>query len=175
MYSIWQRLRHCGSGAAEAGPMAPAHKMIVIRDLVNSRIASPYTTPHSSAEQVHMSQTRSRFFEQKHEPLVPFRVFLRRMLRSLGLAFFVVACALAAGILGYHTTEHLSWLDALLNASMILGGMGPVDQLHTTAGKWFASGYALFSGLVFVIVVGIVIAPILHRFFHWFHLESKKP
>jgi hypothetical protein len=112
--------------------------------------------------------------EQHHEQLVPFPVFLRRVAKSVTLAAVFVAIALGIGVLGYHSIEELPWIDAVLNASMILGGMGPVDALHTNAGKLFASGYALFSGLVFVIVAGIVIAPILHRFFHWFHLEGSK-
>ena len=86
----------------------------------------------------------------------------------------VIAIALGIGILGYRILDDLPWVDAILNASMILGGMGPVNVLHTTAAKLFASAYALFSGLIFVIVTGIVIAPILHRFFHWFHLEGSK-
>jgi hypothetical protein len=113
-------------------------------------------------------------FERRHEPLVPLATFVRRIVQTLVLATGVVAIALGMGILGYHTLEDLPWIDAILNASMILGGMGPVDQLRTTTGKLFASGYALFSGLIFVIVAGIVMAPILHRFFHWFHLEGKK-
>jgi hypothetical protein len=112
-------------------------------------------------------------FEQ-HQKLTPFPVFLRHILRSVALATFVVAIALGIGILGYHTLEGQPWIDAILNASMILGGMGPVDPLCTTTGKLFASAYALFSGLIFVIVAGIVMAPILHRFFHWFHLEGSK-
>ena len=87
---------------------------------------------------------------------------------------FVIAIALGIGILGYRILEDLPWVDAILNASMILGGMGPVNELHTTAAKLFASAYALFSGLIFVVVTGIVIAPILHRFFHWFHLEGNR-
>ena len=112
--------------------------------------------------------------EQHQKPLTPFPVFLRHILRSLALATFVIAVALGMGILGYRILEDLPWVDAILNAAMILGGMGPVNQLHTTAGKLFASAYALFSGLIFVIVAGIVMAPILHRFFHWFHLEGSK-
>jgi hypothetical protein len=115
-----------------------------------------------------------RVLEQKHQPLLPFSLFILRLLWSVALAVLVVLLALFIGVLGYHSLESLPWVDAILNASMILGGMGPVDQLHTTAGKLFASGYALFSGLIFVIVTGIVITPILHRVFHWFHLEGKK-
>jgi hypothetical protein len=113
-------------------------------------------------------------FERRHEPLVPFAVFVRRIVQSVALAMFIIAIALGIGILGYRLLEGLPWVDAILNASMILGGMGPVNELHTTAVKLFASAYALFSGLIFVVVTGIMIAPILHRFFHWFHLEGNK-
>jgi hypothetical protein len=113
-------------------------------------------------------------FERRHEPLVPFAAFVRRIVQSVSLAMFIIAIALGIGILGYRLLEDLPWVDAILNASMILGGMGPVNELHTTAAKLFASAYALFSGLIFVVVTGIVIAPILHRFFHWFHLEGNK-
>jgi hypothetical protein len=78
------------------------------------------------------------------------------------------------GILGYHLTENLGWLDSLLNASMILGGMGPVDTLKTSGGKLFASFYALFSGVVFLITMSVVLAPILHRFLHKFHLDENE-
>jgi hypothetical protein len=113
-------------------------------------------------------------FEHHHAPLIPFPAFLRRVVKSATFAAFLIAIALGIGVVGYHTIEDLPWIDAILNASMILGGMGPVNELHTTTGKLFASGYALFSGLVFVIVAGIVIAPILHHFFHWFHIEESK-
>jgi len=113
-------------------------------------------------------------FERRHEPLAPFAAFVRRLVQHLALATSVIAIALAIGILGYRLLEDLPWVDAILNASMILGGMGPVNELHTTVGKLFASAYALFSGLIFVVVTAIVIAPILHRFFHWFHLERNK-
>ncbi len=79
---------------------------------------------------------------------------------------------LAIGILGYHFLERLSWLDSLLNASMILGGMGPVAELQTRAGKVFASLYAIFSGIFFLVVAGIVIAPIFHRILHRLHLDE---
>ncbi len=112
-------------------------------------------------------------YERRHESLVPLPIFIRRVLRSLYLAAFVVAAALAVGVLGYHVLEDMPWIDAILNASMILGGMGPVNELHTTAGKLFASGYALFSGIVFIASTGILLVPFMHRFLHRFHLESK--
>ena len=94
-----------------------------------------------------------------------------RVLRSLLLAFVIIGVSLGLGIFGYHFCEGLSWLDALLNASMILTGMGPVTELHTVAGKLFASFYALFSGVVFITSVAILLAPLVNRFLHKFHLE----
>jgi hypothetical protein len=80
---------------------------------------------------------------------------------------------LGIGVVGYRATEGMPWLDALLNASMILGGMGPVSELHTVAGKLFASAYALFSGVAFLATVGILVAPVAHRLFHHLHLEES--
>jgi hypothetical protein len=74
--------------------------------------------------------------------------------------------------LGYRLLEGFSWIDSTLNAAMILGGMGPVNELHTTAGKIFASCYALFSGIVFLVSVGVLLAPVIHRLLHQFHLQS---
>src|SRR5512142_1067397 len=108
--------------------------------------------------------------ERHHQPLAPRRVFMQRVLLYLGFSIVIIACSLGIGILGYHLTEHLSWLDSLLNASMILGGMGPVNTLQTAAGKLFASFYALFAGMVFLVAVGVLIAPIVHRFLHTFHV-----
>ena len=99
------------------------------------------------------------------------RQFLPRLWRSSRPAVVMVAGSLGIGILGYHHFEHLSWLDSLLNASMILSSMGPVTPLKTDGGKWFASFYALFSGVAFITVISIVSAPIAHRLLHQFHLE----
>jgi len=105
--------------------------------------------------------------------LAPVRVFLRRLffwsLLSAGLVFGT----LLLGISGYHWIAGLEWIDSLLNASMILGGMGPVNELKTNAGKVFASVYALFCGLVLVGAMGLVLAPILHRMLHKFHLDEQ--
>lgn len=86
---------------------------------------------------------------------------------SLGL----VSLVLSAGVAGYHWFGELGWIDSLLEASMILGGMGPVNPLKTTAVKLFASGYALFSGLVFIAVMGLLLTPVVHRMLHKFHVE----
>jgi len=112
-------------------------------------------------------------YEKRHEKLLPFRAFIRRALRSALFSAAIVVIALGIGIAGYHFTEHLPWLDALLNASMILGGMGPVDGLHTVAGKLFASFYALFSGLVFIGAASVLLAPLVHRLMHRFHIEES--
>ncbi len=110
-------------------------------------------------------------FEHRRQPLAETRTFMRRMVRYLLLALGIILGSLAIGVLGYHYLERLAWIDALLNASMILGGMGPVNELHTQAGKVFASFYALFSGMVLLVAVGVLIAPVFHRFLHRFHLE----
>ena len=84
----------------------------------------------------------------------------------------LAAGTLATGMAIYHWVEHLPWPDAFLNAAMLLGGMGPVDRLHTTAGKWLAGGYALFAGLVFIVLAGVMLGPVIHGVLHRFHLES---
>jgi hypothetical protein len=112
-------------------------------------------------------------YEHHSQPLLPIGRFLRRLLAHALVAFMVTAVALGIGILGYHLTEGLPWLDSLLNAAMILGGMGPVNAIQTDAGKWFASLYALFAGMVFLGIAGIMVAPVLHRLLHWMHLEEK--
>jgi hypothetical protein len=113
-------------------------------------------------------------FEHRKEPLASTSDFLKRMARFAGLATGIILVSLAIGIAGYHYLEGQSWIDSLLNASMILGGMGPVNPLQTNAGKLFASFYALFSGMVFLVAVGVLIAPIFHRFLHHFHLEIEE-
>jgi hypothetical protein len=92
-------------------------------------------------------------------------------LKHAAIAFGIVIGALMLGVLGYHFVAGFTWIDALLDASMILAGMGPVNTLDTDAGKIFASAYALFSGVVFLGSVGVLFAPVYHRFLHRFHLE----
>lgn len=112
-------------------------------------------------------------FERRHEPLLPLRAFFWRVARSLALSLAIVAFALGAGVLGYHNLAGFAWVDSLLNASMILSGMGPVGDFKNDAGKVFASFYALFSGLAFITVAGIIVTPVAHRLLHWFHLEEE--
>jgi hypothetical protein len=113
-------------------------------------------------------------YERRHEPLISREVYLRRIARSGGVASAVVFVALFLGVSGYHWIEGLPWVDSILNAAMILGGMGPVAELRTTAGKLFAAAYALFSGLMFIVVAGILFAPVIHRFLHKFHLDAGR-
>jgi hypothetical protein len=112
-------------------------------------------------------------FEHHKQPLLPPREFLIRQLLSLLVAFVIIIGSLALGVLGYHYFEDLAWIDALVNASMLLGGMGPVNVLRTDSGKLFASFYALYSGIIFLVVVGVIFAPLYHRFLHRFHLEAE--
>ena len=111
-------------------------------------------------------------YEHRSQPLLARPLYVRRLLLHAAAAGLVVLGSLAVGVAGYHFIEGLSWLDSLLNASMILGGMGPVGTIQTTGGKLFASFYALFAGLVFVVIVGILVAPAFHRFLHRLHLED---
>ncbi len=111
-------------------------------------------------------------FERKHEKLAPVSVFIGRMTLHTGIVVFLILGVLLIGVAGYHWLAGLGWVDALLNASMILGGMGPVDTLSTVPAKLFASFYALFSGLVLIAVMGLVFAPIIHRVLHAFHMED---
>ncbi|MBI3265173.1 MAG: hypothetical protein HYZ58_18755 [Acidobacteria bacterium] len=111
-------------------------------------------------------------YEHRKHRLLAWPDFLRRAGRHLWWAVLTIAWAVGLGTLGYHTAGGLPWIDAFLNASMILSGMGPVDRMDTATAKLFAAVYALFSGLVFVGVIGIVLAPWIHRLFHWIHLEE---
>ena len=113
-------------------------------------------------------------FERRHESLLPRRLFLRRLARWSEAAGAILVGSLALGTCGYHLLEGLPWVDALLNASMILGGMGPVDPIRTTAGKLFASFYALYSGLAIISIAGLLLAPLVHRFLHKFHIEGSR-
>lgn len=110
-------------------------------------------------------------YESRMHPLLSRQAFLRRMAKHGALAFGVLAASLLLGMVGYAGFEHLGLTDAFLNASMILGGMGPVDLPKTEAGKLFAGTYALFSGLVFLGAASIVIAPLAHRMLHRFHWD----
>ena len=113
-------------------------------------------------------------YEHHAEPLLPRSGFLRRQLLHAGAGGVLVGAALGLGVVGYHLFEELPWIDSLLNASMILGGMGPVDRVRSEGGKLFASFYALFSGIAFLVAAGVLFAPVLHRFLHRFHLDMEE-
>jgi hypothetical protein len=98
--------------------------------------------------------------------------FYQRVLKHIIIAFIIIGACLLFGVLGYHATAEANWLDSLHNASMILSGMGPVIEIHTTQGKIFSSFYALFSGVVFITNIGVILAPALHRIYHRLHLEE---
>lgn len=107
-------------------------------------------------------------------PLPSRRLLAKRLARSIAGGSALIFASLALGTVGYHVVAELSWLDAEYNAAMILTGMGPIDPMHTSAAKLFASAYALFSGVAFLTGVGVVFAPIAHRFLHRFHLELEE-
>ena len=114
-------------------------------------------------------------YEHFKDPLLPRRALLGRLVRSALLGAGVVGASLLIGMLGYRACEGFSWLDAFLNAAMLLGGMGPVDPVRTTCGKLFAGSYALYCGIAVLAITAIVFAPIVHRFLHRFHLEHGRP
>jgi hypothetical protein len=110
-------------------------------------------------------------FERHHQPLLHKRGYIRRIIRFSLLGLLIVFGSLGLGVFGYHYTEAMPWLDAFLNASMILFGMGPVNPVQTDGGKWFASFYAMYSGVAFITIIGVIFAPVFHRFLHKFHLD----
>ena len=112
-------------------------------------------------------------YEHHSHPLLPRKQYYDRLFRNILWGAAIVLFSLFIGMAGYHFIEHLSWLDSLLNASMILTGMGPVDVMRTSSGKLFASFYAIFSGVVFLTTIAFVMAPVAHRFLHKFHLEDQ--
>jgi len=113
-------------------------------------------------------------YEHHKQPLASQKVFAQRLTRNGLIGLLLLVFSLGIGMIGYHFLENLSWIDSLLNASMILGGMGPVNDMNTDLGKVFASFYAIYSGVILLASVGILIAPIFHRFLHRFHLADEK-
>lgn len=111
--------------------------------------------------------------EHRGQELIPRNAFIRRISLYAAGAVVLIFSALGVGIIGYHYFEQLPWIDAFLNASMILGGMGQVNQLHSDGGKIFAGIYALFSGLAFLGVAGLLFTPLLHRLLHRFHFDAE--
>lgn len=112
-------------------------------------------------------------FEHHSKPVIPFADFLLRLARYALFAIILLGVSLGIGVLGYHYTNDLNWLDSLLNASMILTGMGPVDPMKNDTAKWFASFYSIFSGVVFLSTVAVFLSPIVHRFLHKMHVDDN--
>lgn len=113
-------------------------------------------------------------YEHRHQHPLSRRSFLARLLRHFTLAALLLVLSLWLGMAGYQHYEHLAWRDAFLNASMLLGGMGPVNNPVTPQGKLFAGCYALYAGLVFIVTASIIIAPVLHRLLHLFHFDERE-
>lgn len=111
-------------------------------------------------------------YESKHHRPVPTARFVGRLIRHAAAAVSLVGVSLAGGMAGYVHFEHLAWRDAFLNAAMLLGGMGPVNPPLSPAGKLFAGAYALYAGLVFLVVLAILLTPVVHRVLHTFHWEG---
>ncbi len=111
-------------------------------------------------------------YEHRRLPLLPWRLFLRRLGAHGAAALVLIALSLAVGTWGYHEFGRLAWLDAFLNAAMLLGGMGQVGAVTTTDGRLFAAFFALYAGLLLIVVTTIMIAPVLHRILHRIHLEE---
>lgn len=111
-------------------------------------------------------------FERRTQPVAPKSTYRARVIRNLIIGAALIWLSLLAGAFGYHRLEGLPWIDAFLNAAMILGGMGPVASLATDAGKIFATVYALYSGLVLLLSAGIIMAPAVHRVLHRFHMPE---
>jgi hypothetical protein len=110
-------------------------------------------------------------FEHRSEPLLSRSAFYRRMVRSGAIVAGIIVFSLFVGSAGYHCLADLPWIDSLLNASMILAGMGPVDPLKTAPAKLFATFYALYSGVAFLTIMAVLMVPLLHRLLHTFHME----
>ena len=111
--------------------------------------------------------------EHRAQPVIPADQFIVRLAHSGIIALALIAVSLSVGMVGYHLLEGLSWIDAFLNASMLLGGMGPVHTPVTYGGKLFAGLYALYCGLAVILVAGVILAPVAHRILHRFHVESR--
>ena len=111
-------------------------------------------------------------FEHRSQPVLRWPAFLKRLATSFALGLALILASLYVGMAGYHYFEKLSWIDAFVNAAMILSGMGPLAQPATTGGKLFAGIYAIYSGLAVVMIAGITFAPVVHRFLHKLHADD---
>ena len=113
-------------------------------------------------------------YEHRLAPPLSRGLFARRFARHFAASALLVLISLAVGMTGYMYFEHLPWRDAFVNTAMLLGGMGPIDPLKTDGGKVFAGLFALYAGLLFLVVAGLLLAPVVHRLLHRFHWEQSK-
>ncbi len=115
-------------------------------------------------------------YEHSRQPPLSRRYFLQRLAQHGLVAVAIILGSLAIGVVGFHLTEHYSWLDSYLNAAMLLGGMGQVNPITTESGKLFAGTYALYAGLVVIVIMGLMLAPVIHRVLHKYHwdVDGKK-
>jgi hypothetical protein len=113
-------------------------------------------------------------YEHRSVPVLTRQHFVRRMLQHFLLVLLVIGGSLIIGVVGYHVFAGFAWIDSLLNAAMLLGGMGPVGDIPTNSGKLFASAYALYAGLVLITASGIMLAPVMHRVLHLLHVEERR-
>ena len=113
-------------------------------------------------------------YENRNQTLISKAAFLRRLGHSFFVCLMLVGVSLFVGMLGYHGFEGMTWTDSFLNASMILGGMGPVDAVKSEGGKLFAGFYALYSGLAFLVLAGLLFGPVAHRVLHNFHYDADQ-
>lgn len=113
-------------------------------------------------------------FEHRLNPLLSRRAFLWRLSKYSAFSLALMLGSLVVGMIGYHGLERMPWIDAFVNAAMLMGGMGPLGELHTFSGKLFAGIYALYCGLLLIVAAGIIMAPVIHRLLHRFHLEAEE-
>jgi hypothetical protein len=121
-----------------------------------------------------MAHSRTFRYERRCQPVLSRRHFVRRLLAHFALSSALIGVSLVAGMAGYVYFEGLSWLDAFLNASMLLGGMGPVNDPMSVGGKMLAGAYALYAGLLFLVIAGIMLGPVIHRVLHRFHWDESE-
>jgi hypothetical protein len=112
-------------------------------------------------------------YENRTAPVIPWPAFVRRMLRHGGYVLEITTVSIAIGMVGFHLLAQETWLDAFVNTAMLLGGMGPVGEMQSTAGKLFGGFFALYAGLFFITSFAILAAPVIHRLLHKFHADEQ--
>ncbi len=154
------------------GASVPMNRCHSVRDLANGY--NKHCPKGPSDGDTSLSRRGFLGYEAKHHPVLSRKEFAKRMAKSFAMAFSLISLSLLAGMASYHYLEALPWIDAFMNAAMILGGMGPVAPIQTFSGKLFAGCYALYSGLIVIVAAGVNFAPAVHRMIHKFHAEADK-